>query len=62
MTPEDKKRFAKWVAHISDFKRVRTQAGFKFVGTGISDLTEGELQAVLAIPCKYRRAARASRA
>lgn len=50
MTPDDKKRFATWVAYISNPK------------TGIPDLPEEEVDAVLAIPCKYRRAARASRA
>jgi hypothetical protein len=50
MTPADKKRFAVWVAYISNPK------------TGIPDPTEQEVDAVIAIPCKYWRAARASRA
>jgi hypothetical protein len=61
MSPDEQKRFAKWVKRISDYRLVRTPEGLKVVGEGIDDLSEEELDAVYAKPCKYRRAARASR-
>ena len=61
MTPEDRKRFATWIAYISDYRLVKTSKGLKAVGTGIDDLSEAELATVRMTPCKYWRAARASR-
>jgi len=63
-------RFNMWVQKVSDWRlvtKIEYKNGHPFrvqrvVGTGIDEPTEEELKAVYAKPCRYRRAALASRA
>ena len=71
----DEDRFNIWVEKISDWrvvtvnKAVKNKFGRlvyigveKVVGSGIAEPTAAELARVYAKPCRYKRAARASRA